>query len=382
MEKTEITSNVQDAFSELKDQLKPFLIHVYIKHKQAAHMEKLKNEVDEKKILLQVDFSENATLLDQNEIQSAHWSHAQATIFTAHAWIKAENDTKESLVIVSDELQHTKVSVHAFMASIISTLKNKYATITEIDIFSDGASSQFKQRYLFSNLHTWEQQFGLSLRWHFFATSHGKGVVDGLGGTVKRSVWRYVRSGQGQASTPLSFHNVAVQRNPNINVMFMAKENILHNEGELQAHWACTIPIPNTHKLHFVSPRGAAHLLISDTSDSEQYTEARICKENPNNHVSMQDNPNESRNQPKNDVSPNIHIGDWVLVKSGRKSFPGEISELCPNSKIRVKAMHKSARNWNWPNEPDNICYNQQDIVRKINAPFMHRRGKFSFSSL
>ena len=28
------------------------------------------------------------------------------------------------------------------------------------------------------------------IRWNFFATSHGKGVGDGIGGTLKRAVWR------------------------------------------------------------------------------------------------------------------------------------------------------------------------------------------------
>ena len=50
-------------------------------------MENLIGSCDGKTILLQVDFSENASLLMQNEIQSAHWNHSQATLFTAHVWI-------------------------------------------------------------------------------------------------------------------------------------------------------------------------------------------------------------------------------------------------------------------------------------------------------
>ncbi len=38
------------------------------------------------RVVLQVDFSENATIMSQNEIQSAHWNYNQATLFTAHAW--------------------------------------------------------------------------------------------------------------------------------------------------------------------------------------------------------------------------------------------------------------------------------------------------------
>lgn len=84
----------------------------------------------------------------------------------------------------------------AFMDYIFKYLLEKYPQIKIINIFSDGPGSQFKQRYLFSNLHTWEEKHEIKLIWNFFATSHGKGVVDGLGGTVKRSVWRHVRSEQ------------------------------------------------------------------------------------------------------------------------------------------------------------------------------------------
>ena len=46
----------------------------------------------------------------------------------------------------------------------------------------------------FSNLHSWEMEHDIKLSWNFFATSHGKGVVDGIGGTVKRTVWRHIKT--------------------------------------------------------------------------------------------------------------------------------------------------------------------------------------------
>ena len=63
--------------------------------------------------MLQVDFSENATITSQNEIQSAHWNHGQATLFTAHAWIT--DGKSKSFAIISDALTHTKQSVYVFM---------------------------------------------------------------------------------------------------------------------------------------------------------------------------------------------------------------------------------------------------------------------------
>ena len=72
-----------------------------------------------------------------------------------------------------------------FMNYLLKQLRKDTPSLNVLNIFSDGAGSQFKQKYLFSNLHAWVQDYS-----YFFATSHGKGVVDGIGGTVKRAVWR------------------------------------------------------------------------------------------------------------------------------------------------------------------------------------------------
>ena len=58
---------------------------------------------------------ENATTTSQKEIQLAHWSHAQATIITAHAC--TDTDSSESIMLISDDLNHSKQSVYTFMQS-------------------------------------------------------------------------------------------------------------------------------------------------------------------------------------------------------------------------------------------------------------------------
>ena len=78
------------------------------------------------------------------------------------------------------------------MLSLFEKITQKYISVKVINIFSDGAASQFKRRYLFSNLYEWQNDYSVQIMWNFFATSHGKGAVDGIGGTVKRSVWRNV----------------------------------------------------------------------------------------------------------------------------------------------------------------------------------------------
>ena len=72
-------------------------------------------------------FSENVTIIHQDEIQSAHWSHQQVTIFTAHAWIN--KDVKESLAIISNNLNHTKEAVYTFMSSLFEKIMQKYISV-------------------------------------------------------------------------------------------------------------------------------------------------------------------------------------------------------------------------------------------------------------
>ena len=119
-EKVTITATLNDIFEDLREKLNNFLIHRYTKRKQQAHFFKLIDECDGSSIFLQVDFAENATIIHQDEIQSAHWSHQQVTIFTARAWIN--KDVKESFAIISNNLNHTKEAVYTFMLSLFEKI--------------------------------------------------------------------------------------------------------------------------------------------------------------------------------------------------------------------------------------------------------------------
>ena len=72
------------------------------------------------------------------------------------------------------------------------------------------------------------------MEWNFSATSHGKGVVDGLSGTVKRSVWRQIKSEKVSVANAEEYAVVASERNPNVSVFFIPKEQIYNRAHELE----------------------------------------------------------------------------------------------------------------------------------------------------
>ena len=54
-------------------------------------------------------------------------------------------------------------------------MKTLLPSVKQVDVFSDGSASQFKQRYLFKNLSYLADDFDVELSWNFFASHHGKG---------------------------------------------------------------------------------------------------------------------------------------------------------------------------------------------------------------
>ena len=50
-----------------------------------------------------------------------------------------------------------------------------------------------------------EEKLASNIRWNFFATSHGKGAVDGVGGVLKRRAWNKVKARQVVIRTAAEF---------------------------------------------------------------------------------------------------------------------------------------------------------------------------------
>lgn len=124
----------------------------------------------------------------QDAIQAQHWNHQQVTLHPFAIYYKDENsETKEqSLLIIAESLEHTYEAVHQFKGVLFKYLNENFALIKKIFFFSDGAASQYKNKKNFFELCQHVRNDGFNVEWHFFATSHGKGPCDGIGGIFKR----------------------------------------------------------------------------------------------------------------------------------------------------------------------------------------------------
>ena len=147
------------------------------------------------------------------------------------------------------------------MSYILEYLTSKYPHVREIKVISDGAASQFEQRFLFSNLHVWKDLFSVDLEWNFFATSHGKGVIDGIGGTVKRSVWWQVGAGKDNVISTLKFSEIGIHRNPGIHIKYIPSDSIKTQTLEITSRWQKTNSVSKFHRARTILMRKRSKLL-------------------------------------------------------------------------------------------------------------------------
>ena len=132
---------------ELHDLLKPFKLHILVKNHQEVEFNLIRTCNLPNNLLLQFDFSENCEIQEQDEVQTAHWWHLQVSLFTACAWVAGE---ATSFVVVTDYMHHDKLMTTIAIVKIMKELLLKYPDVNMLNLFSDGASQHFKQRYFFN----------------------------------------------------------------------------------------------------------------------------------------------------------------------------------------------------------------------------------------
>ena len=220
MHTTLFTGTVLKCVKMLKSKTPQYLSHVFIKRKQSAYFEYIKDNADDTTVVCQVDYAENFTLQYQDQVQSAHWSKKQISIFTAYTWLGGSGGEGSSYGFVSNSTDHNKYSVIACLEILINEIASVMPDVRQIIFFSDGASSQFKNRYVVQYLTDIMDKTDLNISWNYFSTSHGKGVVDSIGGTLKRLVWFEILAGA-RVTSAKDFVDVCHRKTKTITVGFV-----------------------------------------------------------------------------------------------------------------------------------------------------------------
>ena len=369
------------------DMIPRFLEHCFVKRAQAASYNQdressLSDTHDPERAVMQVDFSENFTCVHQDEIQSAHWNQRQVTVFTAATWHSGEI---HSSVIASDNLAHTKETLVAYIDKLMEDLPS---TVKVLSLWSDGPRSQFKNKFVAASISALEKKHGVVIKWNYFATSHGKGPVDGIGGATKRFVWNNVRLRKHIVKDAATFVAAATQM-PKVQVEEMTSADIKTRNDHLHLDdvFDKAEPIRNIAQMHFIEVTGSKvvpFLLTTDaalTNDREEQMDVDMesVDGGASNMVHDVHVVTEVHSQ---DSSEEIKVGDWFVVEYDGENFPGEVKEIGEED-FRVSVMHSAGKNWKWPGfKDDKTFYCRKQMIKKLEEPIIaNNRGHFKFTT-
>lgn len=224
--KATLAVTFEDAVVAMKEQVKVLKEHIYVKRVQNEAYNYHKDGLKNNDLIVHVDFAENYRNDQQNEIQSAYFGHQSFSLFTSCCYFKDDKNIvqQKSIVIVTESSDHNRVTSMSSLKKVVEIAeKSLEKSFGRLIVWSDGMSAQFRSRFVFKLLAD-TLFFGKQISWFYNERHHGKGPMDGVGGTLKNVIFRKVKSGQTIINTPEDFAKVAVKFVPSITTVYLPKE--------------------------------------------------------------------------------------------------------------------------------------------------------------
>lgn len=243
----------ETSLGELKDKLIDsihiMMNHVNLKRIQADEFQKdkLSNNVR----ILQVDFAMSFSCEYQNEVQSALWSRTSVLLFTAASFYKGNCQT---YLICSDATSKDKDTVFVFLNVLFDLIHTEREDLPSAEIiWSDGPASEFKNRYMVKLTTLLSEKYEKTFFWKYFATSHGKGVIDGVGGNIKRLVREKIMSQSENIAiqSAKDFADLASKLVSKTRVIYVPSSEI-SEKVESSSPWNNTKAITGISSFHFI----------------------------------------------------------------------------------------------------------------------------------
>lgn len=252
-----VCKRVEEFVPELCEQVRDLIPHNFIANQQAEYLNQLKETHRDNEAIVILDFSENYSVVIQDEIQSHHFYKKQATVHPFCVYYKHNGEKKiQSIIAIAESLEHNINSVYQFIERLVSIFRDKFPSIKKIIFFSDGAASQYKNRKNFYNICQFNKDFGLDAEWHFFATSHGKGPCDGIGGQFKRqATLTSLRRPDNPIDTAKKLFDFALEnKESKVLYTYFSKDDYAEIEKKHLRRYDNIKSLKGTQKLHCVLP--------------------------------------------------------------------------------------------------------------------------------
>ena len=170
----------------------------------------------------------------QDEIQSAYFGHSCFSIFTDCSYHQSEGVLKKyPITIVSEVSNHSHIAgLKCFNKVVEHMLEKIDLPVDKGYAWSDGMTAQFRSRFVLMLLSQFHET--KNLKWHYMEAHHGKGLMDGVGCTIKNHVYKEVKSGRLVIDTSQEFAMAAQTLVPAIPTIYLPESEILQELNEIE----------------------------------------------------------------------------------------------------------------------------------------------------
>lgn len=247
-----------------------FRAHVSRGQNQYREMKRLRENLPEGEVVLWMDFAENYCCSSVEEVQSAFWNVEMISLHTMVTYLPPNCEkTKQCFVAVLSCLEHNAASVYCILQKNIPFLKKEVPNLKCIHYLTDSPTSQYRNKTIFQILCNHLEQFGVSARWNYLESGHGKGPCDGFGASVKRAADMSVKQGKSTIQGAKDFLVWADKANVASKVKYIAyNENDALRAQETITSKTKPVAVSGTLKLHTVVPINQTTIATRETSCS------------------------------------------------------------------------------------------------------------------
>ncbi|XP_055841543.1 uncharacterized protein LOC129908803 isoform X1 [Episyrphus balteatus] len=226
--------------------------HVNLKRIQAFEFQI--DKLDENVRVLQVDFVMPFSCDYQNEVQSVHWSKSSVLLLTAASFYRGQCKT---YIVCSDTKATDKDTVYVFLNKLFQLMNEETEEPTSEVIWSDGPSSEFKNKFMIKLMTTLSEKYKKNIYWKYFASSHGKKNIDGIGGNIKRLVRQYTMNQDKNVTVQSAkdFSELSSELVPETRVIYIPSSEIAETITT-EEPWDNVKAVPEISNIHWIEANG------------------------------------------------------------------------------------------------------------------------------
>ena len=204
----EYNIDVKDAINKLKTLLEDHSLHIFRANILNEARDNLIENLPLSHAYMLFDFSENGSLMPQDEIEACHFSKELFTLHPIYIIRHGPGSTlehpkliKEGLSIISNELTHDGKAVALFMDKALSHIERNPGPvpIDTVHRGSDNCNVQYKSAENFSHLgryhHLYKGVRPITVIYRFSEPGHGKSPSDGYGAATKGRLDNLIKGG-------------------------------------------------------------------------------------------------------------------------------------------------------------------------------------------